>query len=174
MKCFKKLDPLPRWRRIHCTTYIYTLVKHNMNSRPSTEPVVLGPGRIGEMPIEGFSRELDGGNVTWRTLFCASKTPTDTFVTGIGTCGPRDGHLKCHRHTHAEIYHVTQGRGMVSINGVEYPVEKGSVVFIPGDAEHGIRNITEEEDLTWLYVFATDTFENVIYRFDEPGPRAKL
>ncbi|KNG52646.1 RmlC-like cupin [Stemphylium lycopersici] len=85
------------------------------------------------------------------------------------------GHLKPHRHSHAEIYHVTAGRGIVSIDGVEHAVQKGSVVFIPGDAEHGIRNGEADEDLVWLYVFAADGFGEIVYRFSgEEGVRAKL
>ena len=82
--------------------------------------------------------------------------------------------MKLHRHRQAEIYHVTQGKGVVTIDGKGYEVGKGSVVWIPGDAEHGIENVGEE-DLVWLYAFAVDGFADVVYRFDEPGPgKAKL
>lgn len=39
-----------------------------------------------------------------------------------------------------------------------------SVVFIPGNAEHGIRN-EGLEVLRWLYVFPCDGFEEVKYVF---------
>lgn len=52
------------------------------------------------------------------------------------------------------------------IDGITTQVEKGSVIFIPGDAEHGIWNTSEEEELIWFYVFATDAFEDVIYKFE--------
>lgn len=82
--------------------------------------------------------------------------------------------MKLHRHRQAEIYHVTQGRGVVTIDSKEYEVGKGSVVWIPGDAEHGIENVGVE-DLVWLYAFAADGFAEVVYRFDEPGlGKAKL
>lgn len=55
------------------------------------------------------------------------------------------------------------------IEGEEYEVRKGSVVWIPGDAAHVVRN-AEEKDLVWLYVFAADGFGDVVYRFNEPGP----
>ncbi|KAF2121838.1 RmlC-like cupin domain-containing protein [Lophiotrema nucula] len=129
------------------------------------KPVVLSPATIASARIESFP-DPSGGIVTWKTLFSAGKSPTDTLTTGIGTCQAKDGHLKCHRHTQAEIYHVIQGRGIVTIDGEEHGVEKGSVVFIPGDSEHGIRNIGEQ-DLMWLYVFATDKFEDIVYRFSE-------
>lgn len=46
------------------------------------------------------------------------------------------------------------------------------MVFIPGDAEHGIRNLDPGEELRWFYCFAVDGFEEVKYRFsaeEEPG-----
>jgi quercetin dioxygenase-like cupin family protein len=52
----------------------------------------------------------------------------------------------------------------VTIEGVEYEVGKGSVVYIPGDAEHGMRCVGDEE-VTWLYVFAVGGFAEVEYRF---------
>jgi len=139
--------------------------------------------------------------VTWKTLVSNEKTETDTFTVGVATCPPgrvvvcpassstsdsgtstpslhdpetlgNAGFLKLHRHTHAEIYHVVSGTGMVCVEGQEYKVGKGSVVFIPGDAEHGIFN-TGKEDLVWLYVFAADGFDNIVYRFSEQGGSGK-
>ena len=54
----------------------------------------------------------------------------------------------------------------MQIDGLEYKVEAGSVVYIPGDSKHGIRNECEE-DLTWLWVFAADGFGDVVYRWEE-------
>ena len=54
---------------------------------------------------------------------------------------------------------------MVEIDGIEHPVKKGSVVYIPGYAEHGLRNHSTTDELVWLYVFAADDFEEVHYRF---------
>lgn len=65
----------------------------------------------------------------------------------------------------------------MSIDGREDVVGKGSLVFIPGDAVHGVRclgggeggekggNREEEGDLVWLYVFAADGFGEIGYRF---------
>ena len=44
----------------------------------------------------------------------------------------------------------------------------GSAVFIPGDAEHGIRN-TVEGTLRFVYAFATDAIDDVVYRFSADG-----
>lgn len=58
---------------------------------------------------------------------------------------------------------------MVSVGGKEMVVGGGDVVFIPGGVEHGVRCLDEEdgEDLVWLYVFAVDGFEEVVYRFGD-------
>ncbi|KAJ4987449.1 hypothetical protein SVAN01_07049 [Stagonosporopsis vannaccii] len=152
-------------------------------STPKRTPLILAPSCIHSTASEQFPDPQTGGSVTWKTLISSPQTHTDTFTVGIASCGPGAsagcrGHLAPHRHAQAEIYHVTQGKGVVAIEGREYAVEKGTVVWIPGDAEHGVVN-TGAEELVWLYVFAADGFADVVYRFAEPGgqegkPRAKL
>jgi mannose-6-phosphate isomerase-like protein (cupin superfamily) len=83
---------------------------------------------------------------------------------GIAVCPPYTGRLCTHRHKQAEIYYIISGKGIMSIDGKEYSVEGGSSIFIPGDAEHGIRN-EGVEDLRWFYVFPTGAFSDVVYRF---------
>ena len=159
------------------------------NPKRAVKPLVLHAHTIHSAPAEQFPDPREGGNVSWKTLISAPVTLTDTLTAGIATCpvgssvacpareeneNESSGHLKLHRHTQAELYHVISGTGVVSIEGVEYEVGKGSVVFIPGDAEHGIRNVGDEE-LTWLYVFAADGFGEVVYRFSGDGAaKAKL
>jgi hypothetical protein len=85
---------------------------------------------------------------------------------------PDGGYLALHRHTHAEIYYVISGAGIVTIGEEEYRVKTGSVVYIPGDALHGARSLRsgegegEGEGLKWLYVFAAGDFGEVVYRFE--------
>ena len=122
--------------------------------------VVLSETDIAAEPEETFPR----GNVSWKTLFSSSKTPTDSLCTGIAICPPKTGHLCPHRHMQAEVYYIIEGRGTVKIDGEEANVQAGSVVFIPGNAEHAIWNV-RDEPLRWFYVFPTDAFEDVIYRF---------
>ena len=131
----------------------------------NARPIVLSGRDIEGMSEEGFPVSGSGGNVTWKTLLSSSKTPSNTLTSGLARCAAKGGHLKCHRHDHPEMYYVVQGRGIIAIDGAEQEVSKGSVVFIPGNSEHGIRNEDEEEDLVWLYVFAADRFEDVVYRF---------
>lgn len=63
----------------------------------------------------------------------------------------------------------------MTIDGKEHVVSKGSMVWIPGDSEHGVRCVGEEE-LEWVYVFAADGFGDIVYRFsgEERMEKAKL
>jgi mannose-6-phosphate isomerase-like protein (cupin superfamily) len=159
-------------------------------SERDVRPVVLHTEDINGMEDESFP-DPSHGIVSWKTLFSSPKTPTDTFTVGIGTCPPGStvsrpmqtgssgpGYLKLHHHAHSEIYYIIAGKGLVSISGIEHEVKKGSVVFSPGSAEHGIRNMSngekeEEGNLIWLYAFAANSFGQVVYKFDEPGPGNK-
>ncbi|KIW62035.1 hypothetical protein PV05_02088 [Exophiala xenobiotica] len=137
----------------------------------STSPVVISAESLTSRAPETFPNDNNAsapspsrGDLTWQTLFSSSTTPTNSLTAGLATCPPRTGHLCAHRHEQAEIYYVTEGRGVVTIDGVESEVRQGSAVFIPGNAEHGIRNVGDGE-LKWFYVFAADKFEDVVYRF---------
>lgn len=55
----------------------------------------------------------------------------------------------------------------VVLDGVEHLVAAGSAVFIPGDAEHGIRN-TRNRPLRFVYAVATDSID-VVHRFSDEG-----
>lgn len=133
------------------------------STQDPSQAVVLKARAIDEQVSESF-QDTSKGIVSWKTLISAPKTATTGLTAGIATCPPREGHLCPHRHTHAEIYHITSGRGILHIDGKEQEVAAGSVVYIPGDAEHGIRNESDEE-LRWLYVFGADSFGDILYRF---------
>ncbi|RDW74320.1 uncharacterized protein DSM5745_06982 [Aspergillus mulundensis] len=142
--------------------------------QPQPQPIILSPSAITAQPPESFPTPSPGSpgritnNLTWRTLLSTPQTPRTAMCAGLATCPPRSGSLALHRHTQAEIYYVTAGRGVVVIEGVEHEVQRGSVLFIPGDAEHGVLNRGSEE-LEWFYVFPTAGFGDVVYRFEGEG-----
>ena len=109
------------------------------------------------------------GKIGWRTLFSADATASDSLTAGIAEVKP-GGWLGLHRHSPAEIYYVIEGRGVVTVEGAEHHVSPGSAVFIPGNAEHGIRN-QGSATLRFLYAFPVDSFAEVEYRFsaDQTG-----
>lgn len=103
------------------------------------------------------------GNVFWKTLLSNSNTTSSAMCAGLATCPP-NGTLALHQHTQAEMYYVLSGSGQVEIDGVRHHVNEGSVLWIPGDAMHGVF-CGPDEMLKWLYVFPEGRFENIVYRF---------
>ena len=103
------------------------------------------------------------GRIRWRTLFSKGGTPTDGMTCGVAEVDP-GGWLGLHRHAPPEIYYVVAGAGIVTLNGVESPVRAGSAVFIPGMAEHGVRQ-TGADTLRFFYGFPVDSFDTVEYLF---------
>ncbi|MFS4505278.1 cupin domain-containing protein [Clavibacter sp. Sh2141] len=105
------------------------------------------------------------GAISFRTLIGDGGTPTDTLSSGIALLRP-GGWLAPHRHAAAEVYQVLAGVGIVTLDGEEHHVREGSGVFIPSDHEHGIRN-AGDGDLAFVYVYATDSIQDVEYRWSD-------
>ncbi|KAM5354425.1 hypothetical protein ACJ41O_001074 [Fusarium nematophilum] len=141
------------------------------------KPLILDTSSHTEAPPSSFA-EIARGNATWHTLVSAPGTATTSLTGGIAVC-PSNGTLALHRHKQAEIYYVLSGTGEVEVDGERYKVSKDMLVWIPGDAEHGVF-CAEGEELRWLYVFPEGSFEQVIYRFTHEvkekvgGLKAKL
>ncbi len=103
------------------------------------------------------------GRLRFRTLFSQGLTQTAGMTCGVTELGPGDW-LGLHRHAPPEVYYVFAGAGIVSLEGREIPVMAGSAVFIPGMAEHGIRQ-TGNGVLRLFYAFPVDSFDGVEYLF---------
>lgn len=134
-------------------------------------PTIINSSDIQNLAEGAFSDSRCGNGITWKTLISSSKTPTNSMMAGIATCAAGETHLTSHRHSHAEVYHIIDGEGVMNIEGQEYSVTSGSVIFIPSNASHGVRNTSADRALRWLYVFAADDFSEIKYRFphDEGG-----
>jgi mannose-6-phosphate isomerase-like protein (cupin superfamily) len=113
-------------------------------------------------PQDGWDDPVRG-RLRWRTLFSRGLTQTAGMTCGVTELGPGDW-LGLHRHAPPEVYHVFAGAGILSLEGREVPVSAGSAVFIPGMAEHGIRQ-TGNEVLRLFYAFTVDSFDTVEYLF---------
>ena len=112
--------------------------------------------------------DFAGGQLRWRTLLSADRTPTDSLTVGIAELEPGNAEaFRPHRHAHPEVYYVLSGHGTVWIAGTEHAVRPGSTVFIPGNVTHGALN-TGSELLRLLYVFPADSFDRIEYEFPEP------
>ncbi len=123
-----------------------------------SEPFVAWPALREDYP------EAARGDVSWFTLVSGDRTPSNALSAGLAEFPGGGTGLALHRHTAPEIYHVIAGEGVVTIDGVAHPVRAGATVFIPSDAEHGVRN-TGPETLQIFYVFPTDSFTDVVYRY---------
>lgn len=55
-------------------------------------------------------------------------------------------------HTEDEVYYVISGRGAIDVDGRDYPVSPGSVVYVPAAVPHHFHRVTE--DLEVLVFFA--------------------
>jgi quercetin dioxygenase-like cupin family protein len=125
----------------------------------ATKTVVVTPA---DRPVERFD-DRARGDVTWHTFISGDRTPTAHMSAGLAIFAPGGG-LAPHRHFEAEIYFVHEGAGVATIDGAEIALVPGMSIFIPGDAEHSVRN-TSGQTLKIFYVFPTDRFSDVVYRF---------
>jgi mannose-6-phosphate isomerase-like protein (cupin superfamily) len=116
---------------------------------------------------EGFADGWDDpirGKVSWHTIFSAGITPTNSLTLGVAELEPGNDALNIHRHEAAEVYFILSGHGVVHIDGKDYPVRAETALFIPGNTLHGFKN-AGQTTLRILYVFAVDSFDQVIYKF---------
>lgn len=128
---------------------------------PAAAPGAGFVSRLDDQPIEGgFDPAF--GNVTWQTLISGDRTDSNGLILGVANF-PAHGRLNLHRHTPPEFYYCIGGSGVVTIDGVEWPIAPGSAVFIPSDAEHGV--VAGAEGLSFVYGFGEDAFSAIDYRF---------
>ena len=116
---------------------------------------------VDELPVEGGTHPVVG-NVTWKTLICADRTPSSGMLLGIAEF-PAHGVLNPHRHEPAEFYFCTIGYGVVTVEGVEHPIRPGTAIYVPGNAEHGVK--AGPDGMTFVYGFSENAFSDVAYAF---------
>jgi quercetin dioxygenase-like cupin family protein len=119
-------------------------------------------------PLEGVA-DAQSGNLSWRTLISADRTPSAELTVGVADFPPH-GRLNLHRHEPAEFYYGLSGEGTVTANGLPLKIARGIAVFIPGNTEHGVE--AGDAGLSILYGFARAAFRDVVYHYTpiEPAP----
>lgn len=60
-----------------------------------------------------------------------------------------NGNTPYHNHDWYHLTYIVEGKGMVTIDGVEHKIRKGSVAYIPPNITHGFKN-TGMGDLKFL------------------------
>ena len=63
---------------------------------------------------------------------------------GLAELAPGGPGLAPHRHAQPEIDDFVGGEGLLTVDGVETLLRAGEAAYIPGDAEHSLRNAGRE------------------------------
>jgi quercetin dioxygenase-like cupin family protein len=128
-----------------------------------TEPVFV---RDSDREWETWPEPLveERGQIFWKTLVSGDITPSDGLTLGVAKLAPGE-ELRAHRHEQAEVYLVTAGEALVTIDGEARSVGPGAAVFIPGNALHSCAN-TGPNEVRFAYVLAADSFADVEYVFE--------
>ena len=81
------------------------------------------------------------GEIQWRTLLSADRTPTTSMTLGVAEIKPGGrASLREHRHAQPEIYYILSGVAKMTIGDETRDVGPGDAIAIPPGAEHTIRN----------------------------------
>ena len=99
--------------------------------------------------------------VRWKFLIDADFTGSSGLSLGFAEIAP-GGDLVLHYHSPAEIYVVTNGKGILNKSGDLEEIKKGDVVYISGNAKHALKNVGTKT-LEFYWIFPTDTFSEVEY-----------
>ena len=99
--------------------------------------------------------------VRWKFLIDADFMGSSGLSLGFAEIAP-GGDLTLHYHSPAEIYMITNGKGIWNKSGEREEIKKGDVVYIAGNAKHALKNI-EKETLEFYWIFPTNTFSEVEY-----------
>lgn len=110
------------------------------------------------------------GLISFQTLLGSNDDQASGFTAGSAEL-PVGGWLAPHRHEPSEIYFVTTGKGVLTIDSTPHEVQQGSVIVIPGGSEHSITN-TADAPLKFTYVFAVNAFSEVVYQFSSASEHA--
>jgi quercetin dioxygenase-like cupin family protein len=91
----------------------------------------------------------DGGNI-----FIKVDPVTGSNNLGLGTQQlPKGSGIPVHRHLHKdEAFYILEGSGMVTLNDVYHPCERGGTIFIPKNTWHGFSSPDQELVLLWIMV----------------------
>ena len=101
--------------------------------------------------------------VRWKFLIDSDFTESSGLSLGLAEIAP-GGDLILHYHSPAEIYVVTDGKGILNKSGKLEEIKKGDVVYISKNAKHALKN-NGEETLKFYWIFPTDRFSEVEYLY---------
>ena len=101
----------------------------------------------------------------WRLLVGAERMPSKGLTVGVSEIPP-GGALILHHHAPEEVYYFLEGEGRTEIDDVSTRVGPGTTLFIPPNAKHRTTNLGAIP-LRFVWIFPTDTFQEIEYHWDE-------
>lgn len=133
----------------------------------SASPLAAVVRHLDNTPRVGWPQEqrASRGQVTWQQIVGAGAQDGADLTLGVARLGQGET-LEPHRHSQAETYYTLAGRGVVTVEGEAIAVEPGTLIHIPADAVHSIRN-DDAQELQILYVFTISDFSQVVYHFEQ-------
>ena len=128
------------------------------------KPIIINQA---ELAWEGWEDAVIAAKsaIRWKILISGERGPSSGLVMGIAEC-PTGARLPLHHHEPEETYYVISGRCHIEIDGHEAEIGPGSAVYIPSNAKHAVCCIGTEP-LVFLFSFACDRFDQIVYHFDE-------
>ena len=112
------------------------------------------------------ARVASGANpkTEWKHLIDNKICGSEGVSVGYGKI-PIGEYLPLHTHTPQEIYFVTKGTGILTMDGDKTQnLGSGDTVYIPGKKRHGITN-TGNVDFEYLFIFMINNWSDVKYYF---------
>ena len=99
--------------------------------------------------------------VRWKFLVDADYTNSSGLSLGFAEIAS-GGDLTLHYHSPAEIYVITNGKGILNKSGKLEEIKKGDIVYIAGNEKHALKN-NGNKTLEFYWIFPTDRFSEVKY-----------
>ena len=101
------------------------------------------------------------GVVRWKTLIGNQANDTRGISFGVFELPP-ETKLDPHYHAEHEVYYVYQGEGEVLLDDAVVAVKTGSVLFVPGNLIHGIKN-SSSDTIGLIWIIPSDKWVEVEY-----------
>lgn len=127
------------------------------------KPIIINQS---ELEWEGWDDPVIAAKspIRWKLLITGERTPSNGLVMGIAEIPPGTS-LLLHHHEPEETYYVISGNGQMQIDDLQEDLAPGSAIYIPPNAKHTVR-CTGTEPLVFIFTFARDSFDQIIYNFD--------
>ena len=118
---------------------------------------------VSHLRDQPWNENKDQGKFRWKYMADSTQIQSHGLSCGVLVLPPGES-LPLHYHSPQEIYIIRRGEGLLLSSLNTTKVCKDSFVYIPQNFEHGLKN-TGEEDLELIWIFPTDSWEEVEYVF---------